>query len=108
MAPIGLATIVAISRVVDYRHDFADVNAGAFIGILSGTFAYFLNYPRYAIGIRVQISCVPASYCKEFLDGKLPLFILLLCSIFAQSIFEEERFSKIATSGKGRSYIRWA
>lgn len=45
MAPIGLATIVAISRVVDYRHDFADVNAGAFIGILSGTFAYFLNYP---------------------------------------------------------------
>lgn len=44
LIPIGIATFIAVSRTVDHVHDFSDINAGAFIGIASGTFAYFLNY----------------------------------------------------------------
>lgn len=45
LAPLVLATYVSCTRLVDYEHDFADVNAGCFIGICSGLLAYSLQYP---------------------------------------------------------------
>ncbi|GAX83367.1 hypothetical protein CEUSTIGMA_g10792.t1 [Chlamydomonas eustigma] len=45
LIPVALATFVAVTRIYDYKHAPADVNAGCFIGFLSGAFAYFLNYP---------------------------------------------------------------
>ncbi|GMH33799.1 hypothetical protein BSKO_01633 [Bryopsis sp. KO-2023] len=45
LLPIGLAAYIAATRLVDYRHDFADVNAGSFIGLVCGSLAYFQNYP---------------------------------------------------------------
>ncbi|GIL67505.1 hypothetical protein Vafri_20865 [Volvox africanus] len=45
VAPMALALFVAVSRIADYKHSPADVNAGCFIGIVCGSFAYFLNYP---------------------------------------------------------------
>lgn len=44
-SPMALATFVAMTRITDYKHNPSDVNAGGFIGILCGTFCYFLNYP---------------------------------------------------------------
>ncbi|MEW5306943.1 MAG: hypothetical protein WDW36_009371 [Sanguina aurantia] len=44
LTPIVLATYVAMTRIADYQHHPADVNAGCVIGILSGAFAYTLNY----------------------------------------------------------------
>jgi hypothetical protein len=32
MLPVCLATFIAISRLMDYHHNFSDVNAGIFIG----------------------------------------------------------------------------
>ncbi|GLC47275.1 hypothetical protein PLESTF_000926400 [Pleodorina starrii] len=45
VAPMALAMFVAVSRIADYKHAPADVNAGCFMGIVCGGFAYFLNYP---------------------------------------------------------------
>jgi membrane-associated phospholipid phosphatase len=43
-APLGVAGVVAASRLTDYRHHFSDVNAGALIGILSGAACYGMNF----------------------------------------------------------------
>jgi hypothetical protein len=45
LTPIILATFVAVSRPANHKHHFSDINAGMAIGLLTGTFAYFLNYP---------------------------------------------------------------
>jgi len=45
LLPIALATVVSVSRVIDYHHDFSDVQAGALIGAGIGLMAYFLWYP---------------------------------------------------------------
>uniref|UniRef100_A0A061RWD4 Pa-phosphatase related-family protein n=1 Tax=Tetraselmis sp. GSL018 TaxID=582737 RepID=A0A061RWD4_9CHLO len=45
LLPVAGAGFIAASRLVDYRHDFSDVNAGSFIGICCGAFCYFLNFP---------------------------------------------------------------
>jgi len=45
MLPVCLATFIAISRLMDYHHNFSDVNAGIFIGLSSAILAYHLNYP---------------------------------------------------------------
>ncbi|KAG1656823.1 hypothetical protein FOA52_008457 [Chlamydomonas sp. UWO 241] len=44
LVPIMLATFVAVSRVYDYKHATSDINAGCFVGLASGLFAYSLNY----------------------------------------------------------------
>lgn len=44
LLPLGLATLITCSRVVGYRHDFSDINAGIIIGLFSGGLAYALNY----------------------------------------------------------------
>ena len=45
LCPMVLATFVALTRIYDFEHAPADVNAGCFIGIVSGLFSYLLNYP---------------------------------------------------------------
>lgn len=45
VAPVSLALYVATSRLVDYAHDFSDVNAGAVLGAFGAWFAYNLSYP---------------------------------------------------------------
>ncbi|KAF8938581.1 hypothetical protein BGZ58_000617 [Dissophora ornata] len=45
LAPIILATLIAISRVADYRHHWEDVTAGSFIGSVFAVFAYRQYYP---------------------------------------------------------------
>mmetsp|Transcript_1179 Transcript_1179/g.2810 ORF Transcript_1179/g.2810 Transcript_1179/m.2810 type:complete len:317 (-) Transcript_1179:447-1397(-) len=42
--PLWLATFVACTRITDFKHDFSDVNAGSFIGIVSGFVGYSLNF----------------------------------------------------------------
>jgi len=39
------AFMIAITRTRDYMHNFSDINAGAIIGILCSTLAYFTVYP---------------------------------------------------------------
>jgi len=43
--PTLAAFLVAITRTRDYMHNFSDINAGAIIGILCSTFAYFTVFP---------------------------------------------------------------
>uniref|UniRef100_A0A7S2RYR7 Phosphatidic acid phosphatase type 2/haloperoxidase domain-containing protein n=1 Tax=Mucochytrium quahogii TaxID=96639 RepID=A0A7S2RYR7_9STRA len=43
--PMVIACFVLASRLVDYAHDFSDVNAGAVIGLVSAFIGYFLCYP---------------------------------------------------------------
>jgi len=45
VTPIALAMFIAISRVVDYHHDFSDIIAGSLIGAGIGLMAYFMWYP---------------------------------------------------------------
>lgn len=42
--PLAVATLVALSRVAGYRHDFSDINAGMALGLVCGAGAYLLNY----------------------------------------------------------------
>jgi len=45
LLPIAIAILIAVSRVIDYHHDFSDIQAGAMLGAGIGAFAYFLWYP---------------------------------------------------------------
>jgi len=45
LVPVAGAGFIAASRLVDYRHDFSDVNMGIFIGVSCGSIGYFLNFP---------------------------------------------------------------
>ncbi|GBF89334.1 hypothetical protein Rsub_02211 [Raphidocelis subcapitata] len=45
LLPLGLAAFITMSRLAGYKHDFSDVNCGMAIGLLSGAFAFALNYP---------------------------------------------------------------
>lgn len=47
VAPVAFATWVAVTRAANYKHDFSDINAGCFIGLASGIFAYFLNFNSF-------------------------------------------------------------
>jgi membrane-associated phospholipid phosphatase len=44
LAPVVLATFVAVTRPANHKHHFSDINAGMFIGLATGLFAYLLNY----------------------------------------------------------------
>jgi hypothetical protein len=39
---------VAVSRTVDYKHDFSDINAGMGLGLLSAAACYHLNFHSLA------------------------------------------------------------
>ncbi|ORY29111.1 phosphatidic acid phosphatase type 2/haloperoxidase [Naematelia encephala] len=45
LAPLSCASLVAVSRTMDYRHHATDVIAGAIIGILTGWWGYRQYYP---------------------------------------------------------------
>lgn len=45
LAPLSCATLVAVSRTMDYRHHATDVIAGSVIGLLGGWYAYRQYYP---------------------------------------------------------------
>ena len=44
LAPVVLATFVAVTRPANHKHHFSDINAGMFIGLATGLFAYLLNH----------------------------------------------------------------
>jgi len=44
LSPLMLSTFVGCTRLTDFKHDFSDVNAGAFIGIMSGFLGHSLNF----------------------------------------------------------------
>ena len=46
LAPLVGATMIAISRLDDYRHDVYDVTTGAVLGMLLAYFSYRRYYPR--------------------------------------------------------------
>ena len=46
LAPIVGATLIAISRLEDYRHDVYDVTVGSLLGILIAYFSYSRYYPH--------------------------------------------------------------
>eukprot|EP00833_Pecoramyces_ruminatium_P015641 jgi/Orpsp1_1/1189673/evm.model.d7180000073646.1 len=43
--PLVLALVVALSRVMDYKHHWEDVTVGSLIGIFCGIIFYFNYYP---------------------------------------------------------------
>ena len=45
LAPLVGATLIAISRLEDYRHDVYDVTTGSILGILLAYFSYRRYYP---------------------------------------------------------------
>jgi len=45
--PIFGASLLSITRTMDYHNDFSDVLAGAVIGGIVGLLCYFLNYPSF-------------------------------------------------------------
>lgn len=45
LAPVTGATLVCVSRTMDYRHHATDVIAGGIVGVLSGWWAYRQYYP---------------------------------------------------------------
>jgi len=44
-SPLAIAFFIAISRAIDYHHNFSDIIAGALIGLGVAYYAYFLYYP---------------------------------------------------------------
>jgi len=53
LTPLGVAMLITMSRVAAYKHDFADVNAGFIIGMLSGF-----------LGVLHQLSVVQCMVCS--------------------------------------------
>jgi len=45
LAPLVGATLIAISRLEDYRHDVYDVTVGSILGLLIACFSYSRYYP---------------------------------------------------------------
>jgi len=45
VSPLTIAFFVAISRTIDYHHNFSDIIGGAMIGTGFAFFGYFLYYP---------------------------------------------------------------
>lgn len=45
LAPVVGATLIAISRLEDYRHDVFDVTTGSILGMLLAYFSYRRYYP---------------------------------------------------------------
>lgn len=43
--PIALAGFIAISRTMDYHHNFSDILAGALLGSGMAMFSYYMYYP---------------------------------------------------------------
>jgi len=48
LAPLGLASYVAMSRTMDYRHHWEDVLAGSALGLGVAYFSYRQYYPHLA------------------------------------------------------------
>ncbi|THH33934.1 hypothetical protein EUX98_g264 [Antrodiella citrinella] len=48
ITPLAGATLVAISRTMDYRHHWQDVTAGAILGLVMSYFSYRQYYPSLA------------------------------------------------------------
>jgi len=45
LSPLSIACFIAISRTLDYHHNFSDILGGCVLGIFIAPFVYFLNYP---------------------------------------------------------------
>ncbi|KAH8107123.1 PAP2-domain-containing protein [Cristinia sonorae] len=48
LTPLAGATLVAVSRTMDYRHHWQDVTAGSILGLVMSYFAYRQYYPSLA------------------------------------------------------------
>jgi membrane-associated phospholipid phosphatase len=48
LLPLAVAVFVAVSRTVDYKHDFSDINVGMGLGLLSAAACYHLNFHSLA------------------------------------------------------------
>jgi diacylglycerol diphosphate phosphatase / phosphatidate phosphatase len=67
--PLILAFFIAVSRVVDYRHHFADILAGAVIGSTVAVYLYHMNFEP----LMTSRSQFPRFRCfgRETCDGSL-------------------------------------
>jgi len=66
--PMSVATFVGTSRLVDYAHDFSDVNAGAAIGIASACLGYFVNFP--SLGHPFSVHSRPMAFVLQRMKAK--------------------------------------
>jgi len=66
--PLFGASLVAISRTMDYRHHWQDVVAGSLLGILTATFSYRLYYPS----LFSELAHLPYAPRIRHLDASLP------------------------------------
>ncbi len=74
-SPLLLASWVAVSRNLDYRHNFDDTLAGVLIGVFSATILYFYNFhslfgsncdlPRHHYWTKERIINYQRTYTKE-------------------------------------------
>ncbi|EGC38815.1 hypothetical protein DICPUDRAFT_75571 [Dictyostelium purpureum] len=44
LSPFMVSSLVAVSRVVDYHHNFDDILAGSVLGLAISSFVYFMNF----------------------------------------------------------------
>jgi membrane-associated phospholipid phosphatase len=44
-SPLTIAMFIALSRTIDYHHNYSDIIAGSMIGIAVSYFVYFMYYP---------------------------------------------------------------
>ncbi|KAF9580869.1 hypothetical protein BGW38_002321, partial [Lunasporangiospora selenospora] len=68
VVPILAAILIAISRVMDYRHSGVDVTWGSIIGIIFAVFAYFQYYPPLT-SASSDVPYPPRNYSKLVRDS---------------------------------------
>jgi len=66
LVPLMISSLIAVSRTVDYHHDFSDITAGAFIGLSCGVFIYFVNFNSlFSKECALPKSRVSPNYARE-------------------------------------------
>ncbi|KAG2378502.1 hypothetical protein C9374_008141 [Naegleria lovaniensis] len=57
LSPLALAAFIAISRTLDYHHNFSDILGGCVLGLFIAPCCYFLNYPSlFALNCDVPLN----------------------------------------------------
>ncbi|KYQ96797.1 phosphoesterase [Tieghemostelium lacteum] len=74
LAPYAISSTIAISRTIDYHHDFSDILGGSFIGLAMGVFIYFMNFNSlFSKECSLPKNRIHPNYAKDILtsDGLL-------------------------------------
>ncbi|KAH9838810.1 putative diacylglycerol pyrophosphate phosphatase 1 [Teratosphaeria destructans] len=101
LLPLLAAALIAISRLEDYRHDFADVIAGSLLG-LSVT---YLNWRRYYPSL-LSGGCDEPHSAPGSRRGSPSGFLRVRDEEEAQGMVEAGRYGMVDEEGFGREGVR--